>query len=214
MIRRPPRSTLFPYTTLFRSTSALACGADGESARAGHGECSDGLQLFRDDELQKLVLSSKRQNSHLVGFGFEEASYLLAQACQVGWFGRPSLLGQLFHKVSQISRKLFVHFYPPVTTPSAHHYSQSAAGHCDDFAANAAKRHLENKKRSTYTEESAREDHALCSRMGQRWPSRRSDLTRFHRRPPPARRGRPARSEEHTSELQSPPQPLCRPFFF
>src|SRR3712207_7402125 len=28
MIRRPPRSTLFPYTTLFRST-ALAFAADG-----------------------------------------------------------------------------------------------------------------------------------------------------------------------------------------
>src|SRR3712207_7002719 len=27
MIRRPPRSTLFPYTTLFRSWSALAAGA-------------------------------------------------------------------------------------------------------------------------------------------------------------------------------------------
>src|SRR5256885_6510995 len=27
MIRRPPRSTLFPYTTLFRSTGAMA-GAD------------------------------------------------------------------------------------------------------------------------------------------------------------------------------------------
>src|SRR5260370_20148858 len=25
MIRRPPRSTLFPYTTLFRSHEALAC---------------------------------------------------------------------------------------------------------------------------------------------------------------------------------------------
>src|SRR2546422_2632896 len=25
MIRRPPRSTLFPYTTLFRSLPALAC---------------------------------------------------------------------------------------------------------------------------------------------------------------------------------------------
>src|SRR2546422_6421929 len=25
MIRRPPRSTLFPYTTLFRSISALRC---------------------------------------------------------------------------------------------------------------------------------------------------------------------------------------------
>src|SRR6266536_1557854 len=31
MIRRPPRSTLFPYTTLFRSASA----ADGRSARCG-----------------------------------------------------------------------------------------------------------------------------------------------------------------------------------
>ena len=26
MIRRPPRSTLFPYTTLFRSNEAAACG--------------------------------------------------------------------------------------------------------------------------------------------------------------------------------------------
>src|SRR5260370_23548316 len=26
MIRRPPRSTLFPYTTLFRSVDAGACG--------------------------------------------------------------------------------------------------------------------------------------------------------------------------------------------
>src|SRR2546429_4622288 len=26
MIRRPPRSTLFPYTTLFRSTALLAAG--------------------------------------------------------------------------------------------------------------------------------------------------------------------------------------------
>src|SRR3989449_6328515 len=29
MIRRPPRSTLFPYTTLFRSLSGLALGALG-----------------------------------------------------------------------------------------------------------------------------------------------------------------------------------------
>src|SRR2546427_3941874 len=28
MIRRPPRSTLFPYTTLFRSEMALAMGVD------------------------------------------------------------------------------------------------------------------------------------------------------------------------------------------
>src|SRR2546422_4547048 len=33
MIRRPPRSTLFPYTTLFRSLPALA----GEAPRAARG---------------------------------------------------------------------------------------------------------------------------------------------------------------------------------
>src|SRR2546430_9264799 len=32
MIRRPPRSTLFPYTTLFRSAQGVgACGDDGNS---------------------------------------------------------------------------------------------------------------------------------------------------------------------------------------
>src|SRR5258706_6202586 len=32
MIRRPPRSTLFPYTTLFRSPNGLVrCDGDGES---------------------------------------------------------------------------------------------------------------------------------------------------------------------------------------
>src|SRR2546426_7265770 len=33
MIRRPPRSTLFPYTTLFRSDPAVNCvGADADAA--------------------------------------------------------------------------------------------------------------------------------------------------------------------------------------
>src|SRR3712207_7316830 len=34
MIRRPPRSTLFPYTTLFRSRGAEGCRADGRRALA------------------------------------------------------------------------------------------------------------------------------------------------------------------------------------
>src|SRR3712207_8620039 len=38
MIRRPPRSTLFPYTTLFRSTAAVA-------AEHRHGRAEDGLRL-------------------------------------------------------------------------------------------------------------------------------------------------------------------------
>src|SRR5476649_2366339 len=34
MIRRPPRSTLFPYTTLFRSPSTRAARADGSPPRS------------------------------------------------------------------------------------------------------------------------------------------------------------------------------------
>src|SRR2546430_9575448 len=34
MIRRPPRSTLFPYTTLFRSHSSSACFSRWPPARA------------------------------------------------------------------------------------------------------------------------------------------------------------------------------------
>src|SRR5437870_11527867 len=35
MIRRPPRSTLFPYTTLFRSSCAPGCGEWPTSACTG-----------------------------------------------------------------------------------------------------------------------------------------------------------------------------------
>src|SRR3989442_11204604 len=37
MIRRPPRSTLFPYTTLFRSLCDVAVVCHGESGRSGVG---------------------------------------------------------------------------------------------------------------------------------------------------------------------------------
>src|SRR5438045_5528658 len=37
MLRRPPRSTLFPYTTLFRSGSARSSGRAGTSPRSRPG---------------------------------------------------------------------------------------------------------------------------------------------------------------------------------
>src|SRR2546430_4524513 len=37
MIRRPPRSTLFPYTTLFRSQTAVETPAADDDQRAAHG---------------------------------------------------------------------------------------------------------------------------------------------------------------------------------
>src|SRR2546429_6661645 len=36
MIRRPPRSTLFPYTTLFRSDGALSCFGPVENVHVRH----------------------------------------------------------------------------------------------------------------------------------------------------------------------------------
>src|SRR2546425_5664483 len=37
MIRRPPRSTLFPYTTLFRSNAGGRAVEHGDRAALGHG---------------------------------------------------------------------------------------------------------------------------------------------------------------------------------
>src|SRR2546425_4216070 len=38
MIRRPPRSTLFPYTTLFRSRSSAERGSPSAPRRSSHGK--------------------------------------------------------------------------------------------------------------------------------------------------------------------------------
>src|SRR3712207_7183953 len=43
MIRRPPRSTLFPYTTLFRSARV-----DDPTVRAGHRDRGDGAEAATD----------------------------------------------------------------------------------------------------------------------------------------------------------------------
>src|SRR5207245_677804 len=55
MIRRPPRSTLFPYTTLFRSLEADPETVEEEKAaawvRAGINRVSFGVQSFSDKEL-------------------------------------------------------------------------------------------------------------------------------------------------------------------
>src|SRR3989449_9988883 len=52
MIRRPPRSTLFPYTTLFRSTDLVGPGdVGGAHARDRHAVVLDvlaGLELVED----------------------------------------------------------------------------------------------------------------------------------------------------------------------
>src|SRR2546425_9704709 len=60
MIRRPPRSTLFPYTTLFRSINrpqrTKRCAAENQSsaeaphARIGHGTLARHPDPYRSEE--------------------------------------------------------------------------------------------------------------------------------------------------------------------
>src|SRR3712207_7076294 len=72
MIRRPPRSTLFPYTTLFRSGSAilgiLVTDLDGESVRKGGPEhasrvvCRGRCSTWNDDN--RCASESARSEEH------------------------------------------------------------------------------------------------------------------------------------------------------
>src|SRR2546427_9148034 len=80
MIRRPPRSTLFPYTTLFRSVVALAMGAaDGNQPAQRHHQAQpmpqarglaqqEGGQQQRDEGDRKITRlnSSHSQISYAV----------------------------------------------------------------------------------------------------------------------------------------------------
>src|SRR3989454_7940382 len=50
MIRRPPRSTLFPYTTLFRSGQAQHVRADGARPSATADPARRGLRRRRSEE--------------------------------------------------------------------------------------------------------------------------------------------------------------------
>src|SRR3989454_8270881 len=59
MIRRPPRSTLFPYTTLFRSPRDPALGERALECRIEKGA----VRLLADDDVARL----RREPRHDVG---------------------------------------------------------------------------------------------------------------------------------------------------
>src|SRR5260370_5480806 len=86
MIRRPPRSTLFPYTTLFRSPAALRLlgGPDGPAGPVGRARAPRGtVPRYADprseehtSELQshlnlvcRLLLEKKKTNMRAVNVG-------------------------------------------------------------------------------------------------------------------------------------------------
>src|SRR5256885_9902738 len=53
MIRRPPRSTLFPYTTLFRSSPAGSPAASADSGSCWREEARPTVRLVGDDRLRR-----------------------------------------------------------------------------------------------------------------------------------------------------------------
>src|SRR5215471_15793036 len=65
MIRRPPRSTLFPYTTLFRSHAALEDGSCGSAFGSGVATMAHDPVWARDRKSTRLN-SSHGENSYAV----------------------------------------------------------------------------------------------------------------------------------------------------
>src|SRR5256885_6699193 len=67
MIRRPPRSTLFPYTTLFRSVDLQLAMADHgcrlASCAAQHG-AQPRLQLVDVEGLDQVIVGTQRSEEH------------------------------------------------------------------------------------------------------------------------------------------------------
>src|SRR2546422_6860242 len=68
MIRRPPRSTLFPYTTLFRSYQAVVC----DNGEPGHGrdkfmiEVAVGYNSLSEGKRSEEHTSELQSRLHLV----------------------------------------------------------------------------------------------------------------------------------------------------
>src|ERR1051326_9615860 len=66
MIRRPPRSTLFPYTTLFRSDRHTLCVSTQVGCAYGCKFCASGLDGFkrnlRVEEIVEQVLAVERES--------------------------------------------------------------------------------------------------------------------------------------------------------
>src|SRR5256885_6576990 len=75
MIRRPPRSTLFPYTTLFRSFVSRMTKYSSALSRQRQASCNEGRSEEHTSELQspcnlvcRLLLEKKYLTTHTFPF--------------------------------------------------------------------------------------------------------------------------------------------------
>src|SRR5258708_29353007 len=73
MIRRPPRSTLFPYTTLFRSHAREACWIAGQANVSG--EYAAGIGLSVDAVSQPILRTNRDRKSTRLNSSHQIISY-------------------------------------------------------------------------------------------------------------------------------------------
>src|SRR2546425_6577924 len=77
MIRRPPRSTLFPYTTLFRSEAQTVEAEHGTRGRPGRGDDVGHLPACHDDRAALLRRRSEEHTSELQSLAYLVCRLLL-----------------------------------------------------------------------------------------------------------------------------------------
>src|SRR2546430_11587221 len=82
MIRRPPRSTLFPYTTLFRSSPSGA-GEDARAPRRSRARPRPTACVLRSEEHTSELQSQSNLVCRLLLEKKQERSALLAMSCDV-----------------------------------------------------------------------------------------------------------------------------------
>src|SRR5437773_9698395 len=78
MIRRPPRSTLFPYTTLFRSSGPYRCCCDRAAPRCRYvrsEEHTSELQSHHDLVCRLLLEKKKRKRKTMIQKKEKEINY-------------------------------------------------------------------------------------------------------------------------------------------
>src|SRR5256884_10003929 len=94
MIRRPPRSTLFPYTTLFRS-EASGERQHGTPFCFGNQDERHGKEDAEDDNLQHLALGD--------GFGDVFGKDVGDELCRGVWSGAERFGGSRRRKIGRAS---------------------------------------------------------------------------------------------------------------
>src|SRR2546428_4600000 len=97
MIRRPPRSTLFPYTTLFRSRQGGMAGADDGSGELG-GHARDRRRGPQIPDRESTPLKSRHDQISYAVFCFEKKKKVDVK-CAVLSTGVSGRIARLLHAI-------------------------------------------------------------------------------------------------------------------